>query len=1155
MRKSVLLFLLSLAASSSILAKAAFSQAEVDALIEAEDISAEVDGRIIVRGAGATFPERLYQQAIFAYRFVNESIDVSYTGMGSSNGKCRILNGSCSSFEETPIILDFAGSDSLLSETDYLTYPSAQMYPAVAGAVVPIYNLPLLDALGHTLVLNLTTLARIFRLEITEWNHTDIVGLNILYAESASVQENIQACLSNEDYYQIHVVVREDGSGTSEILKETLSNVDPTFESLIGRNASNENYDTFLSGVVTKRQGNEGVAGFVATKLGSVGYSVLGEALAVGLSFASLAKTAGYAPVVAKSDTVSNALVEKGLGTGSRLEEDRLTVEISNAQGPHAWPIVGYTYFVIMKDSSRRKGAQKSNVLALQNFLEWFYLHDVPRSMAVNLAFAPLTEKVREKVIARLREDMVYSNAATGELEPVFDDEKPSVVSYFGAASLKNILKEYELIYEAEHSDISFDEFYESTASEAFERAQDEGVAITSGSRFNWKYHNGLFRLPYAGIGLGVLMNFCGAHSAVQNTSACEITKNGLKEPGENGINMTPSVLTDIFGGSITTWDDSRIQTLNPDVELPSEGIIIVRVLSLDDLAKDFGGYLEKTYEPSTIIAQANCSATNVVCVDTVDAQKSAIASNQFSLGYMPVLGSIPDLTEWVKLPTAGSDPFVPPSTGSIQACFVQSFYDADRASFEILHGDLPDNCYPAVQTLDIMARQDYTSTVDGGCDKTGVDFGLKNTRFIGFLMRAVLDGSEVTSEGSPLAAEGAIALYGLDFSRSTNYNVLASITCDGVSILTPTEDAQLVPLAFLVFAYVLTGMAILFCVVLIVWVQLNKTRRLLLVASPPFLLQILSGGIIALTATIPLSFQDDGIVGPSTLVAVDLSDEGTVSLKSSDDKAISSASLNLSCMLAPVLYGMGFAIVYSSLWLKTWRQIHVFNDERLRLQYVTNKKLRIYQFCLIVLLTALFAYWWVTDPLIYTRILIKADDEGNALESYGLCRSDYSIKLAAPIIALLCLSLVYGLYLSFKSRNIPSEFNEGRFITIAVIAAFEVLAISIPVFFSTSSDPTTNFILQFFIIFVTSAGTIMLIFIPKLIIRFSHGWETGNDGKSEVSDEEMSDDAGDFSRFPLSSITGSQQISNYRTNIHDDDDDHEGDEDPFQVAAPFKIR
>lgn len=51
-----------------------------------------------------------------------------------------------------------------------------QMYPTVAGAVVPIYNIPARG--GTSLVLTPVLLAKIFRGAVTMWDDPEIQALN-----------------------------------------------------------------------------------------------------------------------------------------------------------------------------------------------------------------------------------------------------------------------------------------------------------------------------------------------------------------------------------------------------------------------------------------------------------------------------------------------------------------------------------------------------------------------------------------------------------------------------------------------------------------------------------------------------------------------------------------------------------------------------------------------------------------------------------------------------------------------------------------------------------------------------------------------------------------------------------------------------------------
>jgi phosphate transport system substrate-binding protein len=44
----------------------------------------------------------------------------------------------------------------------------------------------------------------------------------------------------------------------------------------------------------------------------------------------------------------------------------------------------------------------------------------------------------------------------------------------------------------------------------------------------------------------------------------------------EKGLKLSGPILADIFRGTITTWNDPRIAELNPDLQLPSENIVVV---------------------------------------------------------------------------------------------------------------------------------------------------------------------------------------------------------------------------------------------------------------------------------------------------------------------------------------------------------------------------------------------------------------------------------------------------------------------------------------------------------------------------------------------------------------------------------------------------
>ena len=84
----------------------------------------------------------------------------------------------------------------------------------MAGGIVPIYNLPVLDTKNpeETLVLDRLTLAHIFIGNITQWNDTRILDL-----QSPAVRAKLAGAAQ-----VINVVVRSDASGSTEVLTKSL---------------------------------------------------------------------------------------------------------------------------------------------------------------------------------------------------------------------------------------------------------------------------------------------------------------------------------------------------------------------------------------------------------------------------------------------------------------------------------------------------------------------------------------------------------------------------------------------------------------------------------------------------------------------------------------------------------------------------------------------------------------------------------------------------------------------------------------------------------------------------------------------------------------------------------------------------------------------
>jgi phosphate transport system substrate-binding protein len=330
-------------------------------------------GSVQINGAGATFPLPVYTEWTYAYQYVDPSVVINYQGIGSGGGKKGIIDNT----------IDFAGSDSLLKAEEYTSGVDLQMYPMLAGAVVPIYNIKLSQDLpsGTTLpklVLDRQTLVDIYNATITKWNDPTIVALNPDWTNYLPAAP-------------ITAVHRSDGSGTTEIFTKSLTSFSPDWTAG-GASAVEWPVDKAGNGVGGK--GNQGVAAVVINTSNSIGYVELSFAISNGLS---------YADMINKADqkvTADAASVESAMTDFANALDAKLNVTIVDAPGAGSWPIAGYTYLILhtqnMTDCVK---AQK-----LLEYVNWSLTDAGAAQAAAKLGYSVLPAAIRDQVLAKLGE-------------------------------------------------------------------------------------------------------------------------------------------------------------------------------------------------------------------------------------------------------------------------------------------------------------------------------------------------------------------------------------------------------------------------------------------------------------------------------------------------------------------------------------------------------------------------------------------------------------------------------------------------------------------------------------------------------------------------------------------------------------------------------
>jgi phosphate transport system substrate-binding protein len=301
-----------------------------------------------INGAGATFPYPIYSKWFAEYHRLHPNVEINYQSIGSGGGIRQMMN-------ETVF---FGATDGPMTNEQLQAAPGRVLHlPTVLGAVVPIYNIPGVDA-----ELNFTgsVLADIFLGKITRWNDGPIAKLN------PGVK------LPDSDIVVVH---RSDGSGTTYIWVDYLAKVSAEWKKRVGVNTSVK-WPTGVGG-----KGNEGVAGLVRQTPSAIGYVELIYATQNRIDYGTVQNAAGRF-VKASLDSVTAAAA----AAASQMPAD-FRVSITNPPGDKAYPVASFTWLLLYENPK-----DKAKAKIMVDFMRWALTDG--QKHAAQIGYAPLPANV-----------------------------------------------------------------------------------------------------------------------------------------------------------------------------------------------------------------------------------------------------------------------------------------------------------------------------------------------------------------------------------------------------------------------------------------------------------------------------------------------------------------------------------------------------------------------------------------------------------------------------------------------------------------------------------------------------------------------------------------------------------------------------------------
>ena len=323
-------------------------------------------------GAGATFPDPIYEKWFRDFRSVESGAKINYQAIGSGGGVQQYTAGT----------VDFGASDAPLKDEEIQAIKAKGKdvveVPTVLGGVVIAYHVSGLDT---GLKLDGVTAAGIFLGTIKTWNDPAVAALNAGLTLPAS---------------PIQVVHRADESGTTKVFTSWLSAESPAWKSQVGADKAVQ------WPVGTGGDGNDGVAAGISQTEGAVGYLSFDFAVNSGLGVASIKRDSDGQFVAPSVDSISAA--------GGILEFPITSdTNILNSTAPGAYPISTTTYLLINPSP-----ADKNKGQTLVDLLYWALTKG--QDGVTTLNYSPLPNAIQQQALGLL--DSVKFNGQTIEPSP-----------------------------------------------------------------------------------------------------------------------------------------------------------------------------------------------------------------------------------------------------------------------------------------------------------------------------------------------------------------------------------------------------------------------------------------------------------------------------------------------------------------------------------------------------------------------------------------------------------------------------------------------------------------------------------------------------------------------------------------------------------------
>ncbi|CAB9525747.1 ABC transporter substrate-binding protein [Seminavis robusta] len=298
--------------------------------------------------------------------------------------------------------------------------------------------------------------------------------------------------------------------------------------------------------------------------------------------------------------------------------------------------------------------------------------------------------------------------------------------------------------------------------------------------------------------------------------------------------------------------------------------------------------------------------------------------------------------------------------------------------------------------------------------------------------------------------------------------------TCEelsfGVCSKIPVENYNFIGSKFKAGGYAAVGIVCFMGLVSVVWMHCYREKNIVRASQPMFLGLLVLGTIISILTILPLSVET-GYRYVKDPFTGELTDEPNPDVHLVD----------VACMISPWLYGLGFVITFSALCAKIVRVKMIYSaGAAMRRKKVELMDVLIIMVVMLALEVTILLCWTLLSPSIWQRTVISTED-GYVTESFGSCTSEHAMTFSMTQASFQAFCLFVVLVLCWQTSEIPTEFAEGTYISLAILCIFQVSLLTIPLRWMVYEDPDVSYFVECAALFLGSFTTQILIFLPKM--------------------------------------------------------------------------